>query len=362
MLIIDRYITREIAKPFLAISAVLLAIFLSYVAAQFLADAASGLLPGRLILYLIFLKLIVTLEVILPTTLYLSVVLALGRLYTDAEMTALFACGIGLRRVIKVVFVLSLFIATIVAYLSLYGRPWAFGTLYRLRDQAEREFDLAKMESGTFYQIPAERRIFFAENVDRDRNLALRVFVESETTEKVQVITAKEMYQRDDAATGGKVLVFEDGYLYEFSKGGEGGSITHFHTSTLSLAENEAPAAGHRGRASPNELLASSTNPFDVSEWQWRLSAPLSTVLLALLAVPLSRAAPRQGKYAKIVTSIVAYALYYNLTAVAKAWVHTRVVGRFPGIWWVPTLLAGVVLTLLWRHLVERGPRNTVRP
>jgi lipopolysaccharide export system permease protein len=95
-----------------------------------------------------------------------------------------------------------------------------------------------------------------------------------------------------------------------------------------------------------------------VAEWQGRLAAPLSSVLLALLGVPLSRTAPRQGKYARIVSGVVIYALYYNLSAMAKSWVETGVAPTVPGIWWVPGLLAGVVLTLLRQQVLDRFRGN----
>lgn len=356
MQIIDRYFLREIIKPMVAICAILLAIFVSYITAEFLADAASGLLPARIILYLIFLKVLVSLEFLLPTTLYFSVVIALGRLYTDTEMTALFACGVSLNRVIKVVFSLSLFLAVLVAGLSLYIRPWAYDTFYRMRDRAMAEFDLGKMEGGNFYEIPLEGRIFFAETVDPDRNRAMGVFLETDRGGTVQVISAKELYQRGNEGTGKPVLVFVDGYLYEFSREGTGGHIVRFRESTFSLEQKEGIPLKYRARAAPITGLILSADPPDVAERQWRLAAPLSSVLLALLAIPLSRAAPRQGKYARIVVAVAAYALYYNLSAMAKAWVETGVVSRVPGLWWVPAALAALVLVLLGGNLLVHVP------
>jgi lipopolysaccharide export system permease protein len=92
-----------------------------------------------------------------------------------------------------------------------------------------------------------------------------------------------------------------------------------------------------------------SSRPGDVSELQWRLSTPVSTVLLSLLAIPLSRTAPRRGKYAKILVAVILYAVYYNLCLAAKTWVEHRVVPRVPGIWWVHALIAAIAFALLSR-------------
>jgi lipopolysaccharide export system permease protein len=360
MPIIDRYLLREIAKPLVVITSILLAIFVSYIATELLTAAASGLLSGRIVLYLIGLKLIVSLEFLLPTTLFFSVVLALGRLYADSEMTALFACGVGLKRIVKVVLSLSLLVAVLVGGLSLHVRPWAYSAFYRLQNQAMAEFDLSKMEGGNFYQIPLENRIFFAEEIDHSRNRATGVFLQTKRGSMVQVISAKEVYQHQGEGAGGPVLVFLDGYLYEFPEEGMAGHLVRFRKSTYSLEGKENPPVKYRVRAAPTEQLVLSANPRDVAEEQGRHAAPLSAVLLALLAVPLSQTAPRQGKYGKMVAAVLTYALYYNLSAMAKAWVETEVVGRVPGIWWVPALLASVVLVLLWSDILEYEPRKRV--
>jgi len=80
-----------------------------------------------------------------------------------------------------------------------------------------------------------------------------------------------------------------------------------------------------------------------VAEFQWRLSTPLSALLLALLAIPLSRSKPRQGRYARMLAALVIYAVYFNLMDVGRTWVE---MGTRQNIWWVPGLLALLVLVL----------------
>jgi len=95
--------------------------------------------------------------------------------------------------------------------------------------------------------------------------------------------------------------------------------------------------------------LARSDNSEEIAEFQWRLSTPLATVLLAMLGVPLSRSSPRRGKYAKVTTAVVIFAVYYNLSALTKKWVEKGVLDTLPGLWWIQLLLAGVLLVLLWQ-------------
>jgi len=348
-LIIDRYIMREIVKPTVTICVVLIFIFGCYTATRYLADAVSGQLPGTTVFFFILLKITIALEVLLPTTLYLSVVIALGRMYKDSEMTALSACGVSRTRVLRPVFLVSLVIAVIVSCLSLYIRPWAYSQFFLLRSRAKANFDLTRMKGGTFYEIEDGARVIFAERVDQQKDRAKRVFIRTERDDNLQVIYAEKANQVREPSTGKQIIVFTNGYLYEFSRHGGKGRIIQFEQSAMPLEPNGEIKPEYRIKAASTGSLAFSDNSEKIAELQWRLSTPLATILLALIAVPLSRSSPRRGKYAKVMTAVVIFALYYNLSAIVKKWVERGVLDTLPGIWWVQLLLAGLLLLLLWQ-------------
>jgi len=348
-LIIDRYITREIVKPTVVICTILIFIYGCYIATRFLADAVDGQLPGTTVILLVLLRVAIALEVLLPITLYLSVVVALGRLYHDSEMTALFACGVRAARVLRPVFFVSLAITVIVASLSLYIRPWAYERYFRLKTQAQATFDLTRMKGGNFYEMEAGDRVIFADHVDHQSKQAKRIFIQTERGNNLQVIYAVQASQHSDEAKGREILVFQDGYLYEFSRFGKEGRMLQFEQSAMLLEPKEDVRQKYKIKAVSTVHLARSNNREEIAEFQWRLYAPLSTILLALLGVPLSRSSARRGKYARVTTAVLIFAVYYNLGAIAKKWVEQGVLDPFPGIWWIQTLLAGLLLMLLWQ-------------
>ena len=352
-MIIDRYIIREIIKPTVAVCAILVFIFGCYMATRFLVDALSGQLPGTTVIILILLRIAVALEVLLPTTLYLSVVVALGRLYKDSEMTALFACGVSMGRVLRPVFYTAVMIAVIVASLSLFIRPWAYRQYYRIKTQAEAHFDLTRMNEGTFYEIENGARVIYAEEVDHQQDEAGRVFIRTERDDTIQVIFARRANQSMDQASGKQILVFSDGYLYEFFRTGIEGRVIQFEQSAMPLEPKENLRLKYRVKAASTGALARSDESEEIAEFQWRLSMPLATVLLALIGVPLSRSSPRHGKYAKIATAVVIFAIYYNLSALTKKWVERGTLDTLPGIWWIQLLLAGLLLILLWQPTIS---------
>jgi lipopolysaccharide export system permease protein len=99
--------------------------------------------------------------------------------------------------------------------------------------------------------------------------------------------------------------------------------------------------------------LAESSDPEDVAEWQWRLSTPISTLLLGMLGVALSRTRPRERKLWKFVTAFLIYAGYYLLCTSARTLVQHGVLPAMPGIWWVPAILGLIV----WFALREPGQK-----
>ena len=107
---------------------------------------------------------------------------------------------------------------------------------------------------------------------------------------------------------------------------------------------NDAPA-GTSAVAASTASLARSHAPDDVAELQWRLSTPVSTLLLGLLGIPLSRTRPRHHRNSHLAIAMLVYFGYYLLCTSARTWVQHGTVGRIPGIWWAPILLA-VFITL----------------
>ncbi len=347
-MIIDRHISREIIKPFVTICSILVFIFGCYIATRYLEDAVHGSLPGTTVILLILLRITIALEVLLPTTLFLSVVIAFSRMYRDAEMAALSACGIRMARVIKPVFWVSVVTALIVACFSLFIRPWAWGQFFDLKARAKANFDISRMKSGIFYEIENGERVIFADRVDDQAKLARGVFIQTRRNGQLQIIRADQATQFPDPATGNTVLVFRDGFRYDFTAFDREVTILQFEQAIMKLVPKEVIQKEYRIKAASTGRLFRSHRLEEIAEYQWRIINPLSAVLLALLGAPLSRVDPRQGKYAKIPAALMVFAVYYLLSAVMKKWVGQGVVATVPGMWSVQILLA-VLLLVCWR-------------
>ncbi|BCX81700.1 lipopolysaccharide export system permease protein [Methylomarinovum caldicuralii] len=345
--LLDRYLVLEVLRPLLATGGFFVLLFGGYSSAQLLSDAVAGILPMDIVWQLVGLKILIALEVLLPIALYLSVVLGLGRLYNDAEMTAMFACGYSELRVAWAALRLGMLVALGVALLSWYVRPWAYARSYVLQDRAKAQFDIDKLEPGRFHSSESGHYVLFSEGIDRSQARLERVFfTRPRDNGRRQTIHARYLTQETTADLR-TALVFHQGYAYDLNPGGRDDVVLHFETFTLALAGVPKPL-GYKAKAASLKTLwrHAGDDPKNLAELQWRLLRPVSALLLALLAVPLSRSAPRRGRFARTIFAIVLFAVYYNLSGIAKTWVKEGQVGAMPGLWWVDALLA--VIVVIW--------------
>ena len=347
-MIINRYLIREIALPLVTVTAILIVIFMSSNAVRYTADAAAGLLPPSAVIYLTLLRSLIAIEVLLPVALYLSVVLGMGRLYSDNEMTALHATGVSELRVVRSVLWLSLAVAIVVASLSLAVRPWAYQKSYLLKAQAEAEFNLDKLEAGQFYSAEESGTVIFVKNINKREKRLEQVYFFRTGDQKIDIINARQAWQLVTDPFAPLELQFLDGSQYQIDLTGTRDLTLKFKRLSLLLKPYDQDLDRYRSKTIETLQLAGSNKPEDLAEFQWRLTTPVTTLLLGILGVPLSRSAPRRGRYAKTVVAALVFAIFYGFSVIAKNWVEQGVVEVIPGVWWPHVLLGLLTMVLLF--------------
>jgi len=344
---LDRYVVGNISKLLLIFCPVLLFLHANFTAIRYLDRVASGLLPVDAVLLLVLLNSAIALEILLPIGFHISVVVGLSRLYTDSEMTAFFACGISPMRIFRVVAVVSLLVAVLVACLTLYVRPRVNSLRYLLEHQAIAEFNFADLKPGHFYE--SGNRVLFFQGIDPDSRRMQRVFIQTISDDTVTIVSADEAFHQpanDPRAAG--FLVCIRARSYDFVPSQDGTLLTVSPELVVKLDNPDDVPIGYKRKAAPTWQLARSLASPDIAELQWRLSTPVSAFLMGLLGFPLSRARPREGKYAKLFMSALTYGAFYNLQLIAKTWLEQGVVKPIPGLWWPHLLLALLIVGLIW--------------
>jgi lipopolysaccharide export system permease protein len=347
-MILRCYLLREILGPFAAVLAVLCVLFMSYGAAGFLSDAVNGLLPTSMIAQVIGLQTLIALEMLIPISLYLSVVMALSRLYVDSEMTALFALGWTSARLMGIVFGLSLCTAVIVAGLSLVARPWAYTRSHELADVAEASLNSNNMQPGTFYVTGKGERTIYIERREGPATPAGGVFVQLRLrgggTRLIYAVSIEQL----SPVEGGPRFHLSGAHVYDVDVDGSASEVVlNANDLNLHLVSPSLHPPDYSAIAASTTHLRSSDSAPDIAEFQWRQSTPVTTLLLGMLGVPLSRAHPRQHRNTKVGIAILIYAGYYLFYESARTWVQIGVLPPFPGLWIAPASLALVLIFAL---------------
>ncbi|MBT8086930.1 MAG: LPS export ABC transporter permease LptF [Woeseiaceae bacterium] len=344
--ILDRYIFREIAMTWLGVTMVLLVILLTNQFARVLGDVAKGKLPKDAAFDVIGLSAAQYLTVLVPIGLFLSIMLALGRLYRDSEMPAMMACRVGPSGIYRPLLALLLPLALAVAWLAIDGAPKALTAVERIGAEARREADLGSIEPGRFTVFGPEQAVVYGESITPEGEMEGVFMQRMVDGDQVEVVIARRGEQVDSEDPNTRLLVLHDGRRYEGVPGTSRFRVVEFaeHGIPYQLPSLETPDP--RPRAMTFSALLRSDDLEHIAELQWRIGIPLSTIVLAFLAVPLSKSRPREGRYGRLAIGLLVFIIYLNMMSAAQSWIEQGAISPRVGLWWVHGAMAllGVVL------------------
>ncbi len=345
--LIGRYVLRESFASTLLVLIVLLVIFMSNQFADILGDAAADDLPRDAVMTVFALTFWRYLTFIAPIALLLGVLLALARFSRDAERAAMAACGFGPGALLKPIGLLGIAAAAGVGWLAFVTTPAANLTIEEIQFQARERMEVDAVAPGSFTTTDAGTGVLYARDVDR--SVMHGVFVQVQTEAGMLVVLAERGERVQDPVTGELSLRLINGRRYE----GRPGELDYFVAAfgehgipIRSDAVTFEPAIEATGTAA----LLARRDPEARAELEWRIAAPLSTLLLVLLAVPLSRSSPREGRYGRVLLGGLLCIIYLNTLSMARVWVERELVPTWVGMWWVHVVLGLFVLTLLLRE------------
>lgn len=348
MSLISRYVLREAAGATLLVLAVLLLILMTEQFAEILGDAAADRLPTDAVSAIFGLTFLQYVTLLAPIAFFLGVLLALARLSRDSEMAALAACGIGPAAMLRPILTLALGIAAGVAWLALVETPQATARIEQIRHQAREAMELGALEAGAFTTPDSGRTVVYAQSVDGD--MLGGVFIEREREDRVVVIRAERGERVQDPATGQLSFVLYNGTRYEGVPGQARFSIAKFAEHGIPVRTERDEELVEPVETRPTMSLIGSASREHRAELQWRISAPIALVVLALLAVPLSRTTPREGRYARVGIGLLLYITYANLLSIARVWMERGHVPEELGVWWVHGTFAALALVMIARE------------
>jgi len=361
--IILRYLAKNLLSSTLGVSAVLMLVVVSARFVKYMAAAASGKYDAGVLLALIAFRLPGFFEVVLPLAFFLSILLAYGQLYVDSEMTVLQACGMSEKTLILYTLLVALLVSVVVASFSLYISPTGFTRMEQLAASQKERGEVEMLTAGKFYALRANKGVTYAEEIT-DEGVLKDVFLAQSEDRGVVIVIAENGFSRISEETGESYLVLKDGQRIQGVPGRADFQITHFKEFGQRLDPINLEGSGDV-EAMPTQALLNSDNPQHRAMLQWRLSLPVMVLVVALLAVPLSKTNPRQGRFAKLLPAVVLYVIYLLTLNWARGLVEEQAaysVFAMAGVHFVFLAIALVLIGFNGRWLQQRFRKTVVMP
>ena len=347
-MIITRYISRQILQATLAITLILLVVVAVGRLLNYLSKASKGEVDPNLLMLVLAYRLPDFLQLIMPLALLLGILLALGRLYADSEMTVLIAAGMRPLRLLGIIMLGTVLVTAVVALFSLQLAPWGSRKVSEMLEiqQHLSEFDL--LQPGLFQNIAGGQRTTYVETLDD--GVGKQVFMHDAANNRV--IKADSAVPVNEA-DGSRVVLFRHGTITAGFNTETDYALTQFDELGIRLPpRNLGIIPDVEEKTLTTAQLLASVTPAHLAELQWRLSLILSVPILTLFAVPLARVSPRQGRYAKLVPGIAVYLLYLGILLLSKNALTNSKLPVAVGLWWVHA----VFLVLGWLMFTDKLP------
>jgi len=368
--IIDRYLARELLVSFIAATAILLLVSIGGTVADLLNKIARGRIPAELLFSLIGLRTVDALTLLAPLAVFIGVQLAYGRLYRESEMAVFAASGLPMTGLLRPLTLLAVPLAAAMALIAFWLAPAAVRLSQSLVLQANRSLIIAGLEPGRFVELPNNDGVMYVEAMNEDGTKFKKMFVASERTElpdkhpprngataesssppvRINVITAADGELFHDVNGAERYLGLNNGFRVEGIVGQDNYRLLRYERNDVKLTESEPDATTDAvKRAAPTAELLRSNDLVQRTELHWRLAAPISTLVLILLALPLSKSSPRQPRYAGLIIAFLTWSIYYALMNIARNQLSSGKMNFALGMWWVHIPVLLVALFLLWR-------------
>ena len=346
-MIFRRSLVRELTATAVGLFLVLLAILFTNLVLRLLARAAGGAVAPDGILALLGFNALFYFNILLSVALFLTVLLTLSRWYRDSEMIVWFTSGQSLVACLQPILLFAApFLVAIVA-LSLFLSPWAEQRKIEFERQLESRDDIGLVTPGLFREFSRANLVVFVESINPLNNTVQNVFLHS-IEDKQDATTVAARGRLEDMPNGDRFIVLEHGRRYQGTPGSPDYRVVEFEKLGRRIEPNEIRALPTSTKAIPTAALLAADGRVERAELFWRISVPVSALVLTLLAVPLAYVNPRMGRSFNLVAAAFLYMLYSNCLNIVQSLIAQGRLELWAGLL-LPHVIALLVVVLLFR-------------
>ena len=347
MKILEKYLLKEILGSSLSVLLIFMVILSSNTMLRLIEEASVGTFPTYLLFPVIFVKITQYSIYIIPISLFLGIIISLGKFYNSNEMAVISASGqsvFDMAATIKMIIIPSFFI---VALFSLYITPAASEYRSKLEHRLNTEERIEEIRPGRFASSQNGQATFFVES--SDSHILNTIFFSSSINLNETVENSKSAtYYKDE--NNNRFILLKDGVIVETQ------SDINANTKTTTYQEHGLMLGKELISFDNNSIEAKNTYDLFMSndlvsraEFQARLMLPLATLVLGFLAIPLSYSSPRKGRYNKIFIGTLVYFVYFIAMSVTKKMFLLELTPNFLGLWWLHLIVIAIVAGIYYQ-------------
>lgn len=347
--ILDKYILKQVIELFLmGVFVFTTIIFASDTFITLIKQIAKFGIPFKVAFIIILLNLPSVIVMTIPMGVLLSTVMTLNRLSLSSEITVMRACGIGINRIARSIFVFAIVMAlscfiineSIVPVMTKQAKDlalWALGQK-NIPDGKENFVFKELSDNGSL------KRLFYV-GMCEDKTLYNITVLDNAKDGTIQVLQAREGH------TSPKGWIFEKGATYTIGKRGQVLNTTLFDTSTvqfgldLSREMNKNLAKEKNFVSLLRYLKKPEIDPKDKQVYTIELfdkiALPVTTIVFVLLGVPLAITPPRVRYNRGFLFSILIIFAYYIVRALSISFGEAGSLIPFFAAW-----LPNIILTI----------------
>ena len=320
MRIISRYIARDVIAGIGSVAVVLLLIILGKLLIQLLAEVLDGDLGVDMLGSVLLLGIIRYLVILLPFAFFIAIIMVLSRMYRDSEANAIFAAGAGRIVFVRAVTAVGIPLIIVLYLLVAYVSPWAARLVEVIENVTEQGLVLSQLTPGKFFELEHTGWVVYAEAKNENNNDLLNVFVQRSEGDKTVVEVAESARVTQDGQLA-QIFVLQNGQRLEGVPGQGSYLISEYQEHRVYPARTDFSRQAHKPDYQPIDLLWGSSDDAYQAELFQRGSIIVSTLILMLLAVPLSKVSPNSSRFARLALAVAIYILYLNLVIVSCSWI-----------------------------------------
>ena len=350
---IAKYIRRNLVTLFFAIIFIIGLVLFGNQFVMMVQESVERGIPLQELMPLVSFNMIRDVSLILSLSLFLAIILTISQLYKNSEAVVMNSLGLSDKHFIVFIQPLVLLSFVIIFFLTIYAVPWAKQQKNIMEEETKNASEFSFITEGEFEVFKQGEIVFYASeskplDTIEGQNME-EIFIYAFDNEKPVIVLASEAKKYIDSESKSIYLRLKDGVRYQGIPGNENINILNFDLYDLEIVSGELQKSiviytKIEGKSTLD--LIKEGGRYANAELQWRLSQPITVLILSVIGVFLGKTSPRGGKGVNLLIGIIVFMLYYNGLLIAKSAIELGQMDPIIGLWGVHLLMVLLLLLL----------------